>query len=886
MIPEPLILPGNCLDILREIDDDSIDAIVTDPPYGLSNTDPAHVVEAITQWASGNREFVPHKRGGFMGKEWDSFVPPPAVWDECLRVLKPGGHLLTFAGTRTMDLMTLGLRLAGFDIRDSVAWLYGCLTADAEVLTAEGWRPGTEVAVGDSVMQWDPATGAMSLTPVQEKFLAPWDGPMRVLRNADTDQVLTPNHRVHHRTWDRTSIQGVRTGQWSDWKVSEAADVTGMRVQLPVAGEHDGPGIGGEDYAALLGWVWTEGGFDHSGSGVRAYQSSVNPAKCDQIDALLGRLGSVGRYARYDYPRTYARRSGEEHRYVATTWYFTGDLATRVRADLPGKRPTYDLLWRMSLAEKRAFLDAAMLGDGSGWDGTSPQFYQKHEDDLVWFQTLLSTVGMSGKVAMRPDRDNGSVYLRRRGTTELQARHLADREEHYTGDVWCVRVPTGAFVARRNGKVFITGNSGFPKSMDVSKAIDKAGGASPEVQSRVLSRARKRSGLSREEVAAHVGCTTSSVRDWEEGRARATGRAVEFITPSPAYREALADLLGYTTDERAIVGARLDRRGDGTVIGLGHSGVEYGGPATDAAQQWTGWGTALKPAFEPIVMARKPLTGTVAANVLEHGTGALNIDATRVGQPDGFGGGAKGAGGNSVYGDLGGYEAGDGFTASTQGRWPANVILGHTEDCEPSGTRKVKSGTAVNRNRGDERPMDVAGAPRKVGAKVDVTYAGADGMETIEAWNCAPGCQVAELDAQSGTSSSKAAAKSRPMQRQDNEVYGKGLGSIGPENTYSDSGGASRFFYCSKAPKRERPVIVDEDGTRTVHPTVKPLALMRWLIRLVTPPGGVILDPFVGSGTTIEAGMLEGFEVWGIEGEEDYLPLIQQRVDRVMEAAS
>lgn len=450
--------------------------------------------------------------------------------------------------------------------------------------------------------------------------------------------------------------------------------------------------------------------------------------------------------------------------------------------------------------------------------------------------------------------------------------------------------------------------SGFPKSLDVSKAIDKAGGASPEVQSRVLSRARKRSGLSREEVAAHVGCTTSSVRDWEEGRARATGRAVEFITPSPAYREALADLLGYTTDERAIVGARLDRRGDGTVIGLGHSGVEYGGPATDAAQQWTGWGTALKPAFEPIVMARKPLTGTVAANVLEHGTGALNIDATRVAASgEKLGGGAEKITTADQKGDEGwtrpwmsdpeAQEAHAGRVrdnvakAESLGRWPANVILGHTEDCEPVGTRKIKAITGTNSGRGAGTKADESEVYGKYAGRTDmergakVGLGDADGMETIEAWNCAPGCPVAELDAQSGT----LAAGNHPARRggdRGDSVYALGHSGTQGSRRPTDTGGASRFFYCAKAPKKERPVIVDEDGTRTVHPTVKPLALMRWLIRLVTPPGGVILDPFVGSGTTIEAGMLEGFEVWGIEGEEDYLPLIQQRVDRVMEAAS
>lgn len=114
----------DCLTALRAMPDASVSAIVTDPPYGLSNTDPGSVADTITKWATGDREHVPTGRG-FMGKSWDAFVPPPAVWDECLRVLKPGGHMVVFAGSRTQDLMGLSIRLAGFDIRDSVAWLYG-----------------------------------------------------------------------------------------------------------------------------------------------------------------------------------------------------------------------------------------------------------------------------------------------------------------------------------------------------------------------------------------------------------------------------------------------------------------------------------------------------------------------------------------------------------------------------------------------------------------------------------------------------------------------------------------------------------------------------------------------------------------------------------------
>src|SRR5690606_37698661 len=356
--------------------------------------------------------------------------------------------------------------------------------------------------------------------------------------------------------------------------------------------------------------------------------------------------------------------------------------------------------------------------------------------------------------------------------------------------------------------------SGFPKSLDVSKAIDKAGGASPEVQSRVLREARERSGLSREEVARRVGCTASSVRDWEEGRARATGRPVEFITPSPAYRDALANLLGYTADERRIVGARSDRREDGTVIGLGHSGVEYGGPSTPEAERWQGWGTALKPAFEPIVVGRKPLDGTVAANVLAHGTGALNIDACRVE-------GEVPSVPQPVYGvkadGVTRFGAGSGrngqMSSAPGGRWPANVLLDDS--------------------------------------------------------------QAAEHDRQSSTSTSRI-GKPRGGAAGD----GRRTNATGAE--YADAGGASRFFpvfrYEAKAPAAERPRVGD-----VAHPTVKPLDRMRWLVRFVTPPGGVVLEPFAGSGTTAEACALEGFQCIAIEREADYLPLIMARLAKPLQ---
>lgn len=502
---------GDCLDVLRELPDCSVDAIVTDPPYGLSDLRPSQVTAAITAWAAGDRERVPDARG-FMGRSWDAFVPPPAVWDECLRVLKPGGHLAAFTGSRTYDLMGIAIRMAGFEIRDGLMWQY-----------ASGMPKGLDVS------------------------------------------------------------------------------------------------------------------------------KAIDKARDDR--------GDVRHVCRW----------------------------LRARID---------------------------------------------EHPTVTVKTIAAEFGVHSRMV-----------------DHWAARDTDSQPSLPTPEQWV-----------RLGLIL-----GFGHEMD--DEVDRL-----------------------------------NVRKGTWGHERA-----DRVT-TPVRRE---------------------------VYGTGSRDVEHAGtPVLDDAARWSGWNTALKPAHEPIVLARKPLVGTVAGNVLAHGVGGINIDGCRVSMSDADRDAARVPQRSTHgYANLGDGEGrnGERFQPAAGGRFPANVILSHTETCDES--------------------------------------------------ECDEGCPVAELDQQSGTTPSNARADK-----------GRGMGYHGADGergawTGGDSGGASRFFptfrYQAKAPKSERPKV---DGV--AHPTCKPLAVMAWLARLLCPPGGTVLEPFAGSGTTIEACLDEGFRVIGVEREGDYLPLIDVRVQRATQRAT
>ena len=154
------------MQVLKDLENNSIDSVVSDPPYGLSQISTQVFNECMLKWCTDDRSFMPSSKG-FMGKSWDSFVPPPSLWDEVYRVLKPGGHALIFAGSRTQDLMGLSLRLAGFEIRDCIQWIYGSgfpksLNIGKQLEEWEGWGTALKPAYEPALLVRKPFRGSVA----------------------------------------------------------------------------------------------------------------------------------------------------------------------------------------------------------------------------------------------------------------------------------------------------------------------------------------------------------------------------------------------------------------------------------------------------------------------------------------------------------------------------------------------------------------------------------------------------------------------------------------------------------------------------------------------------------------------------------------------------
>lgn len=430
-----------------------------------------------------------------------------------------------------------------------------------------------------------------------------------------------------------------------------------------------------------------------------------------------------------------------------------------------------------------------------------------------WTATALEDAGFEIRDAIHHVKDRSAEVQTFWETLSPEQRELLARA-----------APTDSWVQHVFGQ-------GFPKSLNVSKAIDKAAGAErPVVGTRTLG------GTAALSTAEKGGTYSAGIS--------AVGRTVE---------------------------------------------VDVTEPATPEAVQWDGWGTGLKPAVEVWWLCRKPVEQpTVAAQVLATGTGALNIDGSRVytdwketDRPDSW----KASGHtDKPEADKIAAPPGQGIECHPEGRWPANLLLTHAPDCVRIGTKKV---AASQLDQTIERSQSASTA---IGKQTDGHchgYADAAGLEEVAAYECVPDCPVRLLDEQSGELTTGVLDGSKHVRSTSKGWSGPfedDQGGPAARGTFGgDTGTASRYFqrfeteppfyYTGKANARGEFVL-----HKNTHPTVKSDTLMQYLVRLITPPGGVVLDPFMGSGSTGVAALRLGMRFLGIEKQAEFVAIAIERL--------
>jgi DNA modification methylase len=728
------VIHGDCLEVMRCMADASVDAVVTDPPYDLT---------------SGNGR-------GFMDKAWDGtgIAFRVELWAEVIRALKPGGHLLAFGGTRTYHRMTCAIEDAGFEIRDSIHWIYGQGFPKSRNLKGEFKGLGT------------------ALKPSHEPI---------VLARKPLDGTVARNVAEHGT--GALNIDGCRV---STEERLHGVGVHDMRGGAFGAGHRPNPGDLSEYEPNPAGRWPSNTVFLHVSLPVMKLVGNIPPDVAN----------TIGRY--FDgYVRLRAMREDRGHRTVPDSVRETLlqlEVQERRNQDTADQDQGRDGLSAM----RRDVHGSEGVVEGRASEVLQPDLSESLSPNLDGREggTLRKTALGRGSGEDVPNEDGSWVGTERRSASRMEGRAMSrQRRLHQSDDRFASAESEGDGSAHASEAGVHRGASSRHGD-DVGEAVGAEGG--------------------------------------RPSQERHQGRQPAGQSDADGLGEALSEASAYRAGNGLV---------DGRERGIANGECTFEVLACDVPAQWLGY-------FE--------LTGE----------------------------------------DLG---------------------------CRPCGTKRVKSGTAYE---SDPKPMSrsIYGATETLGRECG--YAAADGLETVEAWECVEGCPVAEMDRQSGEL--RARGNVTPTKRRQSEgTWGRhgsriGIGPDGPIDP-GDSGGASRFFptfaweaddfaftsfrYCAKASREERNAGLDgmpkayndfqrescglsqgknpETGERSGnrcqpqenhHPTVKPVALVQWLCRLITPPGGLILDCFLGSGTTGVAAIREGFRLVGIEDEAEYIPIAEARI--------
>ena len=787
------IVCEDCLVGMKKIPDNRVDLIATDPPYGMS----------------------------FMNKDWDKAVPSVNIWKECLRVLKPGAFAFIICIPRQDCLarMITNLSDSGFNTNfTSIYWTYACVSDDTEILTEDGFKNIDEITLNKKVCSLNIKKNKLIYSKPINKYVYDYDGKLINIQNKNTNQLITPNHKVLLKTKSNSRYD------YGNYKYIVASSLLNGKkfpyYQFPLAKRYYGTLSIGIDFAELLGWIISDGHFYKQSNGpnawdIRIYQSDVNKDKVDRIRYLLNSINI--KHSEYKRKRKYKDRYYVEH-----CFYVNGDIKEKIKKYIPDKKPSKILL-QLVREESQALFNGLIGGDGSVIKGNknpdSYCFYQKDRYTRDFVQILSMHLGYRTST----NEKKYAVYIGWRNTTEIQKRDKKIKEVDYSGRVWCVETNYGNFVARRNGKVFITGNSGFPKAGNIGKLVDKRLGVKREIVGKSLKASRIADG--------NLGKQSRETdHAWTKGKSKDIHYDVT-VSSSPEAKSL-----------------------DGSFSGF-----------------------QPKPAVEVIIVAMKPLSEkTYLDQAMKNKKGVTWFDdcripfksekdkeSSRFGTQTDIKGNAYGTNRPSE-----GHVLAKNVLSSQKGRFPANLLVSdgvlRTGKIAVYKESKPYIATKSNQNWHSGEP------------KSRESYAGYGDSGSFS--------RYFDLDAWWKKQFEKLpedVQKTFPfliVPKASKSEKNKGCEKLPekpiPYSEYRENYDTTKSYVTEYPDGKRRPM----NKPRNFHPTVKPIKLMSYLITLGSRKGDLILDPFMGSGTTAISSRLLNRHFLGFEINQEYINIAEARL--------
>lgn len=757
---------------------------------------------------------------GFMGKDWDKsgVTFRPDTWAALTSVLHEGAFVMAFASSRGWHKMAVAMEDAGLVIHPSIfGWAFGCLSEDTEILTKDGWKPYTECLHGCMVMCYNVKDSTFNYMPVEETFEYDYDEIAYAIKSEHTDQLVSRNHRViAERDGKQTFV---------------FAEQLQAKEKIYIVGETQGHHelqSGARQKQARHGYrlpcLWQRNlqavGVDSENKNGRLLFSLMQGKGKFESLATAQPQGAecMDRKERGELPRKDERRK---------------------QSRVERRRNLFSQAWQLCTDKIRSVSSAVFSNGAQGWLRYGTSAYSSASVGAV-----SDSFGSGASCELQPARQpigESNVVRQQLGTQELRSAWQAVTTlatvtpVHYRGKVWCVKVPTGAFVARRNGKAFVTGNSGFPKATRIDTQVDKAAGAEREV-----------------------------VGDWKP-----TGTA----RPNKGKR-------GHNAAKTTAADAEYDP--DDSVR------ISITAPATPLASAWAGhrYGLqALKPALEPIIVAQKPYKGKAWQCITRTGAGALNIDGARIGVSDVKDGlHRKSAWSNhaesktfhgQAYKDMRDVEV-------PLGRFPANFVLSHAPQCEERDgawvcadgcavqalgeqSGELKAGVAVRHNSGE----NTFGGENKKPLMNDLTY-NDTGSAARFFYNADWSAEVEErLEAADPVFyCAKASRRERDS----------GLDEMSDRKQRDEW-----TTILDSYPHMEDGYVYEGKPIKNPHTTVKPIALAKYLATLLLPPVEYaprrLFVPFAGVASECIGASKAGWdEIVGVELTEEYIPIARTRI--------